>query len=400
MPSPMSAPQPRSAAATAPAPQLTVPRRTRALLGVCTLGLVLVAGCSTGPTDDTATTDNAGPTDETGGTSDTDSTSAGSGDSAEDSADAAGETGAAQFPVTIEHAFGETTIESDPQRVATVGWSDQDTVVALGEVPVGSVRISWGGNDAGSTDWFDAAVTELGSDPGEVTRYDDADGIPTDEIAQLAPDLIIGTNSGMTQEEYDALSKIAPVVAFPETAWGTPWRDSVEMVGQAIGRDAEADAVLAELEVDLDTVSSEHPELAGTSMAWTWYTATDLSTIGVYTATDLRPQLMHEFGMVDASKVTELTEANPGTFSANLSSEQADTLDADVLFFYVEDESQVDQLVNEPLIGSTPALANGSFVALTDMQLMSALSSPTPLTIPVVLEEFVPLASEAAEKVQ
>ena len=30
------------------------------------------------------------------------------------------------FPVTIEHAFGETTIEEEPTRVATLGWSDQD----------------------------------------------------------------------------------------------------------------------------------------------------------------------------------------------------------------------------------------------------------------------------------
>lgn len=372
---------------TAPSPS-AAPRgrsRGRVTLGVTALGLALLAGCSTGPSSPAP------------------STPAGAGegsDRAEDTSDATAETGASQFPVTVEHAFGETTIEADPQRVATVGWSDQDTVVALGEVPIGSVRISWGGNEAGSTDWFDSAVTELGSDPADVSRYDDADGIPTDEIAQLAPDLIIGTNSGMTQEEYDALSKIAPVVAYPESAWGTPWRDSLEMVGQAIGRESEAEAVLADLETDLESVRAEHPELEGTSMAWTWYTATDLSTIGVYTATDLRPQLMHEFGMVDAGVVTELTEANPGTFSANLSAEQADTLDAEILFFYVEDESQVDQLVNDPLIGATPALASGAFVALTDMPLMAALSSPTPLTIPVVLEEFVPLAGEAAGKVR
>ena len=135
-------------------------------------------------------------------------------------------------------------------------------------------------------------------------------------------------------------------------------------------------------------------------MAWTWYTATDLSTIGVYTATDLRPQLMHEFGMVDADKVLELTEANPGTFSANLSAEQADTLDADLLLFYVEEEAQIDQLVNDPLIGTTPALRSGAFVGLTDMQLMTATSSPTPLSIPVVLDGLLPQVGEAAEQVQ
>ena len=65
------------------------------------------------------------------------------------------------FPVTIEHALGETTIESEPTRVATLGWTDPDSAVALGVVPVGATKITWGGNEAGSTEWFDAAVEEL-----------------------------------------------------------------------------------------------------------------------------------------------------------------------------------------------------------------------------------------------
>jgi iron complex transport system substrate-binding protein len=43
----------------------------------------------------------------------------------------------AGFPVTIEHTFGATTIEKEPARVVTLGWSAQDIVVALGVTPVG-----------------------------------------------------------------------------------------------------------------------------------------------------------------------------------------------------------------------------------------------------------------------
>ena len=81
-------------------------------------------------------------------------------------------------------------------------------------------------------------------------RYDDADGAPIDEVAELAPDLILATNSGITEAEYAKLSKIAPVVAYPEAPWTTDWKTSLEMVGEALGRTALADEVEADTEAD------------------------------------------------------------------------------------------------------------------------------------------------------
>ncbi len=57
------------------------------------------------------------------------------GSSASGSASAPAEEAA--FPATITHKFGETTIESAPKRVVCVGLTEQDTLMALGIVPVG-----------------------------------------------------------------------------------------------------------------------------------------------------------------------------------------------------------------------------------------------------------------------
>ena len=54
---------------------------------------------------------------------------------------------AQDFPVTVEHAFGETTIEERPERVASVGWANHEVPLALGIVPVGFARASWGDDD-------------------------------------------------------------------------------------------------------------------------------------------------------------------------------------------------------------------------------------------------------------
>lgn len=351
-------------------------RAARAALVLAALALPLSA-CQTGPAGSGR-----------GSSSPSTDASTASGDGAATSAGA--------FPVTIEHAFGETTIASDPQRVVTVGWSDHDMVAAVGEVPVGATKITWGGNDAGSTDAFDEAVTELGASPEDVVRLDDSDGIQTDEIAALEPDLILGTNSGLTQEDYDALSKIAPVVAYPEAPWATPWRDSVEMVGRALGREDEAEQAVAETEKAIADAAAAHPELEGTSIAWGSFTPTDLSTITLYATTDLRPQIFRELGMVDADVVTEGSTA--GAFSFNLSAEQADTLDADVLVFYTDGGVDPEALLDDPLVGQIPALRSGAYVAAETGQAVQGLSSPSPLSIPVAMEEFVPLVAQAAAK--
>ncbi|MGD8150915.1 iron-siderophore ABC transporter substrate-binding protein [Ornithinimicrobium sp. Y1694] len=360
-------------------------RSTSTLLALPLIGALALGACSTGPSgaDAGSTGDNAG------------STSDGAGSTA---GGAAGSEDTGEFPVTVDHAFGETTIESDPQRVVTVGWTDHEIMAALGEVPVGAVKITWGGNAEGSTDWFDEAVRELGQDPADITRYDESDGIPVDEIAAMEPDLIIGTNSGISQEDYDKLSAIAPTVAYPEQPWSTPWRDSVELVGEAIGRPDQASEAIADTEAAFEATKEAHPELEGTSFAWGWFTPTDTSTVGLYTVTDLRPQFLTELGMVNSPLVEELS--TDGAFSANVSAEQADTIDADVFIFYTEGDFGAEQVLAEPLLSQIPALQSGAYVASSDQQAALGMSSPTPLSIPVALETFIPDVAEAAKTAQ
>ncbi|MFB9730861.1 iron-siderophore ABC transporter substrate-binding protein [Ornithinimicrobium kibberense] len=356
--------------------------RTTALAAAA---LLTLTACSTGPTSDAEGGDTASGTDDTG---------QGQGTAAADDGSAAGGEDTGTFPVTVDHAFGSTEITADPQRVVTVGWTDHEVMAALGEVPVGAVTINWGGNEAGSTDWFDEAVTELGHDPADITRYDDSDGIPVDEIAAMEPDLIIGTNSGMSEEDYDRLSRIAPTVAYPETAWATPWRESVELVGQAIGRPEQAQEAIAETEAEFESAREEFPQLEGTSFAWGWFSPTDTSTIGLYNVIDLRPQFLTELGMVNAPVVEEMSgEEN---FSANLSAEQADTLDADVFIFYTDGGFTADKLLEDPLLSQIPAMASGAYVEADEPQEVVGMSSPTPLSIPVAIDRFVPQVAEAA----
>ncbi|KGN31709.1 iron ABC transporter substrate-binding protein [Knoellia sinensis KCTC 19936] len=299
------------------------------------------------------------------------------------------------FPTTITHAFGETTVKAEPKRVATVGWNDADVVVSLGVLPVGATKITWGGNAKGSTDWFDAGVAKLDAD-AQIARYDDTAGIPVEEIAATKPDLILGVNSGITQEDYDKLSKIAPTVAYPGQAWGTSWEESLELVGQALGRTTLAAKLTEDTNQQIDEAVAKYPQIKGKSAAWAWFTPTDLSTIGLYTTHDLRPQLLRRFGLVDSPTVAELSKGN-NQFSANLSAEKSSSLDADLLIFYMEAKGQDAQLKKHPLLGQIPALKSNHYIASADNTVALTMSSPSPLSMPVALEKFLPKIASAVD---
>jgi iron complex transport system substrate-binding protein len=86
--------------------------------------------------------------------------------------------------VTIQHKFGETTIDGEPERVVAVGFNDQDFALALGVKPVG-VRQFQGGIDITGRPW---AQDELGGASPEIIGAEELD---YERIAALRPDLIL-----------------------------------------------------------------------------------------------------------------------------------------------------------------------------------------------------------------
>lgn len=344
-----------------------MPSRRRLLAAVPLAAALALGACSTGPSTDAAP------------------------------AAATGAASADAFPVTIEHAHGSTTVEQAPTRIATVGWADADTLAALGIVPVGAPKITWGGNEAGSTDWFDAQLDTIGAAPADVTRYDDSAGIPFTDIAATKPDLILGLSSGVSKEDFDKLSKIAPTVPYLEKAWGTPWQDQVATIGKAVGQTTKAAELTTATEKTITDAVAANPQIKGKTAAWAWFTPTDLSTIGLYTTSDLRPQMLREFGFADSPTVDALSSADPAAFSVNLSAEKASTLDADIVVFYAEEGAGADQLKQDPLIGSIPALKDDRYVASADNEVALSMSLPSPLSVQTAVRDFLPKLVSAVD---
>ncbi|MCC9192305.1 iron-siderophore ABC transporter substrate-binding protein [Arthrobacter sp. zg-Y916] len=344
--------------------------RMRSLAAAAAVAVLSLSACSTGSTSETGTESTAGSSD--------------------------------QFPVTIEHAFGETTIESAPERVATVSWVNTDTALALGVVPVGMPLYEWGGNENGTTPWIDDALEELGAPIGSEdapVQYSETDGINFDEIAATTPDVILAAYSGITEEEYEKLTAIAPVVAYPETPYYTSWQDSAAMIGKALGKSDEAAQLVEDTEKAIADKAAEYPDLAGTSFIYgNLDTTAGADQISIYTSGDNRPKFLKELGMVQAPIVDE--NAPEDAFYLTWSPERANELEADLFVSWVADDAAKEAITADPLLSQIPALKNGGLVADSDNTLTLSISAANVLSIPYALDNFVPLLGEAAAQVK
>ncbi|WP_427385159.1 ABC transporter substrate-binding protein [Janibacter sp. G56] len=298
------------------------------------------------------------------------------------------------FPVTIEHAFGETTIEEQPTRVATVAWANQDVAAQLGVVPVGVPTIEWGGNDNGSTDWFDAAIE------GETapTQYSEADGVNVEAIAKLQPDVILAVYSGLSQEDYDKLSKIAPVVAQPGDPYIVPWQDLTTTIGTALGKSEQAQDLVEETEAAFAETAAAHPELEGTSVIYGSPDAVNKNNFYLYLPGDARVDVLTALGMT-IPPVIEETAKGTKEFFANYSTEKADALESDVLVTYYDAATKTskEDIEADPLLGKIPAVAAGAMAGTEDKQVGLAMSAVSPLSLDYAFEHFIPEVAAAAK---
>lgn len=304
-----------------------------------------------------------------------------------------------QFPVTIKHLFGETTIKAQPKRVVTISWVNDDVAIALGVVPVGVPKNAWGGNDKGSTPWKDAALEKLGAGFGTAkapAQFSEADGVNYTEIAKLSPDVILAAYSGLKEDEYKKLSEIAPVVAQPEIAYGTSWQDSTRIIGKALGKEAEATKLIADTEATIKDKVSRYPQIAGKTFIYGNLEPAKGDGINAYTANDNRPRFLSSIGMKLAPVIEENSKGSKAFFIP-WSAEKANELQSDVFVSWVPDAKTVDSIKSDPLLSQIPAIKKGAFVADSDKTLTLSISAASPLSLPWSLDAFLPKLANAAD---
>lgn len=306
------------------------------------------------------------------------------------------DSGDTTYPITITHAFGETIITEKPENIVTLGWGNQDVPLALGVVPVGVSMANFGPvNENGLLAWTAEKFGELGVESPNV--FSDVDGWDYEAISNANPDVILAAYSGFSQEEYDMLSQIAPVVAYPTAAWSTDWREMTITNAKAMGMEAEGQKLVEDMDAFIAEKLKEYPDVEGKTAAFAWMSAADLSVFYIYLTTDPRADFLLDLGLKFPASVEAMIE-NESDFSITVSSEYANQLsDIDILITY-GDENLLKALQADPLFSEIPAVKNGAVLLLDPTTDLSASSTPSILSIPATLDEYLSLLQEAAVK--
>lgn len=290
---------------------------------------------------------------------------------------------------TIEHKYGNTRVPGAPERVVSVGYSDQDPILALGVVPV-AVRYWFDSKENAIFPW---AKDEAGGETPEV--LDMPEQLNFERIAALEPDIIIGTYSGMTREDYDTLSEIAPTI--PQSGdyidYGMPWQEATISIGRALNREDRAEELVAGVEEQFAALREEHLRFEGAVLAGASYTSS--SEIGFFASEDPRTRF---FTLLGFETPDELDEIAGDQFYGTISGERLDLLDQDVLVWsqLSYTDGGREKIESDQLVQQMDASQEGRMV-FVDGDVDDALQFNTVLSIPYALDAIVPQLANAID---
>ncbi|GAB5492671.1 MAG: hypothetical protein Phog2KO_28860 [Phototrophicaceae bacterium] len=293
------------------------------------------------------------------------------------------------FPVSIDHKFGTTTIEAEPQRIVVLGFTEQDPYFALGVTPI-AIRY-WYGGESAIFPWAEEFAN--GASPEVLTLT--YGSLNYEAILALEPDLISAVDAGITAEEYEALSAIAPTLAQYDTYvdFGMPWQETTRLIGTAIGQADEADTLVSDVEARIESIREDNAQFEDHTVAVSYFVG---GTYGYYTGQDSRGRFFTDLGFVVPE---ELDEIAGDSFFANISNERLDLLDQDLLVFlalqFFEDGSEAgrEAIETDPLLAQLEAIQDERVLFVSD-EFDDALQFSTILSIDYLLDGLLPELTE------
>ncbi|WP_285188682.1 ABC transporter substrate-binding protein [Rhodococcus sp. MEB041] len=301
--------------------------------------------------------------------------------SSDQASDAVPDSDAPTGTVTIEHALGSTAIDraelgSDPRIVALTAPA-VDAALALGVQPVAFASDTTGAPD-GRYPWQSELAADVPLIPVPVEGT-----LPIEEIASYAPDLILADFAASTPTQYEQLTALAPTIpVIGDTV--SPYDALTRALGTALGREDDADAVIARTRTALADAAAELPGLAGRTALLSQYIPATQQLVVVADPDDGALAFYQELGMTLPAVDLPATAGN----RLVVGPERVDVLNSDLVIILVNGGTAAD-LEALPGWADLPSVRSGGML-ITDYATIIALNTPSPASLTYALEKVRP----------
>ena len=287
--------------------------------------------------------------------------------------------------VKVKHAFGETTVPAAPTRVVSAGFTEQDSLLALGVVPIAT------------TEWFGSqpfavwpwAQPKLGAAQPVVLNLDN--GIQVDQIAALKPDLIVATNAGVDADTYQKLSAIAPTI--PQSggdAFFEPWKDQAATIGLAVLQDDAMKALIKAVDDKFSAIAEANQQFKDKKVALLQGTLWENSIVA--TMPGWRTDFLTQMGFTVPDSIKSYERDHRAFIPLDKAASALD--DADVLIWSTESDADQAGLLANPAVAALRATKQNRNV-FTGNELAGAIAFSSVLSYPVVADRLPPLLAKA-----
>ncbi|KQL58702.1 MULTISPECIES: ABC transporter substrate-binding protein [Bacillaceae] len=220
----------------------------------------------------------------------------------------------------IEHIKGEFVVEDKPERVVVLDVQFLDQMMALDEIPVGTVYAE---TDNGLPEY-------LGEAPSDATLLGTYLEPNLEAIISTDPDLIIATDTH--EDIYDQLERIAPTIMFDRME---DWQTVLLSFGTILDQTEKAETVIADYTTKVDELKADLEESVGDEIVGLIRPRDDM--IRLHTTSHRTAQILYDdLGLTPPEMATLSSDS-----STMISLEVMPDLEADHLFL-LQDDTNLD----------------------------------------------------------
>jgi iron complex transport system substrate-binding protein len=250
----------------------------------------------------------------------------------------------AQFPVTVEAANGEVTIEAQPEQIVSLSPTATEMVFAIG---------------AGDQ----VVAVDDQSDYPEGVPTTDLSGYSTlfnaEAVASYEPDLVVmADDAGDSVKALEAIE--IPVLNLTAAATLEDTYEQLEILGDATGHPEEASAVVEEMRSDIDELTADLPQ---PEEPLTYYHELDDTLFSVTSETFIG----QVYALAGLENVADSVGEDAGGYP-QLSAEFLVDSDPDLIFLADTEccQQNAETLAARPGFGGLSAVTEGNVVELSD----------------------------------